>query len=183
MKNINWNNVQEASDYKTLPAGAYIAGIVAAEDVPEKEYLNIYWDVADGEFRGYFREMTKSMQERGKLESGKWAWGGIAKKSYKETALPYFKAFLTAVEQSNTGYKFNNDESTLRGKLVGVILGEEEYQANDGSIKTKLVVSKFTSVAKIREGDFEIPPKKLLNNSTIPAESFAPINDSDDLPF
>lgn len=67
MKNINWNEVQEATDRKTLPVGAYVAGIVAAQDVPEKEYLNIYWDVAEGEFRGYFREMTKAMQERGKL--------------------------------------------------------------------------------------------------------------------
>lgn len=183
MKNINWDNVQEASEYKTLPVGAYVAGIVAAEDVPEKEYLNIYWDVAEGEFRGYFREMTKSMQQRGKLDSGKWAWGGITKKSYKETALPFFKAFLTSVEQSNPGYKFANDEKTLRGKLVGVILGEEEYMANDGTVKTKLVVSKFTSVDKVREGDVEIPPKKLLSGSAVPAAYTAPVSDNDDLPF
>ena len=69
------------------------------------------------------------------------------------------------------------------GKLVGIILGEEEYQANDGSIKTKLVVSKFTSIDKIRDGDFEIPPKKLLNSSAIQAASTAPINDNEDLPF
>ena len=48
MKNINWNEVQEATDLKTLPVGAYVAGIVAAQDVPEKEYLNIYWDIAEG---------------------------------------------------------------------------------------------------------------------------------------
>lgn len=183
MKNINWNNVQEASDYKTLPVGAYIAVIVAAEDVPEKEYLNLYWDVAEGEFKDHFREMTRSMKERGKLDTGKWAWGGIVKKSYKETALPYFKAFLTAVEQSNPGYKFANDEKTLRGKLVGVVLGEEEYAANDGSVKTKLVVNRFTSVSKIREGDFEIPPKKLLNGSSASAAYSAPVSDNDDLPF
>ena len=183
MKNINWNDVQEATEYKTLPKGGYIIGIVAAEDVPEKEYLNIYWDVADGEFRGYFREMTRSMQERGKLESGKWAWGGIAKKSYKENALPFFKGFLTAVEQSNPGYKFNNDEKTLRGKLVGAVLAEEEYMGNDGSIKTKLVIHKFTSIEKIREGDFEVPPKKLLNSGALPANFTAQISDNDDLPF
>lgn len=66
---------------------------------------------------------------------------------------------------------------------MGVVLGEEEYQANDGTIKTKLVVSKFTSIDKIREGDFEIPPKKLLNSSAIPAAYTAPIADNEDLPF
>lgn len=183
MKNINWNEVQEASERKSLPVGAYIAGIVTAEDIPEKEYLNICWDVAEGEYRGYFHDLTKSMVERNKLNKGDWAWGGITKKSYKETALPFFKSFLTAVEQSNPGYKFTNDEKTLRGKLVGVILGEEEYQGNDGTIKTKLVVSKFTRIDKIREGDFEIPPKKLLNNTSIPESYTAPISDNDDLPF
>ena len=183
MKYINWDNVQEATEHQSLPAGGYIAGIVAAEDVPDKEYLNVYWDIAEGEFRGYFRDMTRSMQERGRLESGKWAWGGISRRSYKEKALPFFKAFLTAVEQSNPGYKFNSDESTLRGKKVGVILAEEEYQANDGSIKTRLVIHRFTSIAKIREGDFEIPPKKLLNSSSLPADFTAPVNDDGDLPF
>ena len=183
MKNINWNNVQEASDRKTLPVGGYIAGIVSATDVPEKEYLNICWDVAEGEFRGHFNELTKAMQERGRLNKGEWAWGGIVKKSYKETALPFFKAFLTSVEQSNPGYKFNNDESTLRGKLVGVVMAEEEYLANDGTLKTKLVVNRFTSIEKIREGDFEIPPKKLLNSTSLPAAYSAPIDDTGDLPF
>lgn len=185
MRNINWDGVQEATEIKNLPAGGYVCGIFNAVDVPEKEYLNISWDVVEGEYKGYFKEMTRSMIERGKLNRGEWAYGGITKKSYKEKAQPFFKAFLTSVEQSNPNYKFNNDENTLRGKFVGVVLGEEEYLGNDSSIKTKLVVSKFTSIAKIREGDFEIPPKKLLNSSGIGNApiSYAAVNDVDDLPF
>ena len=80
-------------------------------------------------------------------------------------------------------YRISGVPICEKGKLVGIILGEEEYQANDGSIKTKLVVSKFTSIDKIRDGDFEIPPKKLLNSSAIPAVYTAPINDDEDLPF
>lgn len=184
MKNINWDNVQEATEQKSLPVGGYIAGIYNAVDVPGKEYLNICWDVVEGEYKDYFKNLTKSMIERGKLNQGDWAYSGITKKSYKEKALPFFKGFLTSVEQSNQGYKFNNDEKTLRGKFVGVVLAEEEYRANDGSIKTKLVVSKFTSVAKIREGDFEIPPKKLLNDNIGNAPiAYANANAEDDLPF
>lgn len=185
MKNINWNDVQEATERKDLPVGGYVAGIMNAADVPDKEYLNICWDVAEGEYRGYFRDLTKSLIERGKLNKGDWAWGGITKKSYKETALPFFKAFVTSVEQSNEGYKFNNQEATLRGKKVGVILREEEYMGNDGSVKTKLVVDRFTSVEKIRSGDYEVKPKKTLGG--IPASAgndyFAVISDNEDLPF
>ena len=41
MKKINWKNVEEAKEFEKLPAGGYICGITAVEDVPEKEYLRI----------------------------------------------------------------------------------------------------------------------------------------------
>ena len=41
MKNIDWNNVQEATERKELPVGGYVAGIVLATDEPDKERLNI----------------------------------------------------------------------------------------------------------------------------------------------
>lgn len=110
MKNINWNDVQEATERRDLPVGGYVAGICKATDEPAKERLNIEWEVAEGEFKGYWREQTASIIERGKLNPGEWAWGGKTIKSYKEKALPFFKGFITAVEQSNPGYKFNNDE-------------------------------------------------------------------------
>ena len=108
MKNINWNDVQEATERRDLPVGGYVAGICKATDEPAKERLNIEWEVAEGEFKGYWREQTASLIERGKLNQGEWAWGGKTIKSYKEKALPFFKGFITAVEQSNPGYKFNN---------------------------------------------------------------------------
>lgn len=189
MKNINWNDVQEATERRDLPVGGYVAGICKATDEPAKERLNIEWEVAEGEFKGYWREQTASLIERGKLNPGEWAWGGKTIKSYKEKALPFFKGFITAVEQSNPGYKFNNDEKTLRGKLVGVVLREEEYMGNDGNIKTKLVVDRFTSVDKIRSGDYEIRPKKTLAGGSGSGYSqggnddFSVIEDDGSLPF
>lgn len=187
MKNINWNDVQEATERRDLPVGGYVAGICKATDEPAKERLNIEWEVTEGEFKGYWREQTASLIERGKLNPGEWAWGGKTIKSYKEKALPFFKGFITAVEQSNPGYKFNNDEKTLRGKLVGVVLREEEYMGNDGNIKTKLVVDRFTSVDKIRSGDYEVRSKKTLaggSGSAPDTGDFAVIEgNADDLPF
>ena len=93
------------------------------------------------------------------------------------------------MEQSNPGYKFNNDEKTLRGKLVGVVLREEEYMGNDGNLKTKLVVDRFTSVDKIRSGDYEVRPKKTLAGGSGSGylqgntDDFSVIDDSSDLPF
>lgn len=92
MKNINWNDVQEATERRDLPVGGYVAGICKAIDEPAKERLNIEWEVAEGEFKGYWREQTASLIERGKLNQGEWAWGGKTIKSYKEKALPFSRA-------------------------------------------------------------------------------------------
>ena len=43
MKNINWNDVQEATERRDLPVGGYVAGICKATDEPAKERLNIEW--------------------------------------------------------------------------------------------------------------------------------------------
>ena len=100
-------------------------------------------------------------------------WPIVLIRSYKPKALPFFKAFKTAVEESNPGYRF--DEAMLdglRGKRFGVVLGEEEYQKNDGSTGTRLYVVAARSVQAIRDGDFTVPAKKLLAAPTT-AQRFA----------
>ena len=128
MRNIDWNQVNEAQEFEHVTPGGYVCGITSVEDVPinpntgKGDYLKIEYDIAEGSLKNYYRSLYNS----------KGFWGGSFVKSYKETALPFFKAFKTAVENSNKGYTFNNDEKTLVRKLVGLVLGEEEYQANDG---------------------------------------------------
>lgn len=171
MKNIDLTNVQEATDFPKLTQGGYICRITAVEDVPTKEYLKIEYDIVEGEFTGYWK----------KLYDSKAFWGGNFIKSYKETALPFFKAFTTAVEKSNPGYVFDNDETKLKGKMIGLILGEETYTKNDGSDGKRIYVDKPRSVEQIRKGDFTIP----AGRSVVKKDSgFNPVNDSDeDMPF
>ena len=175
MKSIDWSNVEEAKDFERLQPGGYIAKITSVEDLPDKEYLRMEYDIADGDFAGYYQDLYRN---RG-------FWGGSFIRSYKEKALSFFKAFKTAVENSNPGYQFNNDESTLKGTLIGLVLGEEEYKANDGSVKTRLYVDKTRSVKEIKSGNFEVPAKKLLPADQRPRADFSAvdIDASDDLPF
>lgn len=176
MKNIDWNNVTEATDSRLTPGG-YICGIVRAEDVPDKEYLRIEFDIAEGPYKNYFREM------RDRMNLDNWPRAGVLIRSYKEKAQPYFKAFLTAVQNSNAGYTFKNDESTLSRKLVGMVLGEEEYEHN-GEVKTRLYVNAVRSVKAIQNGDFAVPNKKTLPTKAPSVDAYAPISDDDgDLPF
>lgn len=176
MKKINWKEVKDAQEYEKLLPGGYICQITAVKDEPEKEYLKIEYDIADGKMKGHFKE----------LYDNAGFWGGNFIKSYKEKAQPFFKAFLTAVGKSNSGFQFNDDENTLRGKFVGLVLGEEEYQANDGSVKTRLYVDEIRSIDRIKSGDYKVPQLKRLdikNNAEPQTDDFVPLDDIDELPF
>lgn len=175
MRNLNLAEVEEAQEYKRIGTGGFICKITAVEDVPEKEYLKVEYDIAEGEFKGYYKELFDS----------KNFWGGKFIRSYKEKALPFFKGFITSVENSNNGYKFDNNESKLVGKFVGLVIGEEEYNKNDGTVGNRLYVDKVRSVEEIKKGSFEIPNLKKLPDYDKRFDVFVDAQNSadDDLPF
>lgn len=176
MKPINnWDEVQASTDeFKKLPPGGYICAILSAEDVPEKEYIKIVYDIAAGEYADYYSD------DWGKDN----LWAHTIYRSYKESAAGMFKAFINAIEESNKGYKWNFDEKTLKGKLIGIVLGEEEYIGNDGSVKTRLKDRSTKSVRDIEENRFRIPKiKKLEEEQGTGSSAPAGFVESDDLPF
>lgn len=161
MKAIDLTNVQESGDFTRPEAGAYICTIEKVEDIADKEYLKVTYDIAEGEFKGYYHEMRDNNPD--------WAWAGAYCKSYKPAALPMFKRFCTAVSRSNGNYVFdggavNKDESTLVGKKVGLLFQEEEYYGNDGDKKTRLIISGEFSVDKLAEQ--KVPKPKLLKEDS-----------------
>lgn len=179
----NYENVQASSGEFARPtAGGYICKIIDVEDFPmdaqgKGDYLRISYDIADGEFKDYYKE-----------QNDRWGgnWNATFIRSYKEKALGMLKHFTNCVEQSNTGYTWDWNEKGLIGKVVGLVLGEEEYKNNAGEIKTKLGVNQVKTVEDIKNGNFKIPaPKKLaVENLSNNIAVFTPIEDSlDDLPF
>ena len=175
----NWSEVEEQgnNERKLLPAGGYIGKILSVEDFPEKQYLRITWDISEGEYKG---NGASCLERNGFLPK---AFSFI--RSYKESALGFFKGFISAVEQSNPGYKWDFDERKLVGKTIGVVLGDEEYRKLDGNIGTRLVFSQARSADVIRGGNFSIPPLKKLAEDSAPATPTWSAVDTDDseLPF
>ena len=153
MKKLNLDNIETITEgeYKR-PIGGFICKITKVTDVPEKSYLKIEYDIVEGEFKGYFTELR---EKKGMVNAGTFI------RSYKDTALGFFKGFITAVEESNEGYKFNGDETTLKGKKVGIIIGEEEYEYN-GEVKTGIKVRWIRNVEAIKNNDYTMPEKKVL---------------------
>lgn len=182
MRNVDMSNVQEAGSSRSLPAGGYVCKITKVEDVVDKEYLYIEYDVAEGEYKDYYKE----------LEETRGFWGGKCYRSYKETALPMFKRFCSAVTKSNSGYIFdggsqNADETTLKGKLIGIVFGEEEYIKNNGDTGRRLYISYECDADKIRQRDYAPAKFKPLNNANMPAATVDLTIDApegiDEIPF
>ena len=144
--------INEAGDFKRLPAGIYGVRITSVKDNALNQYLEITCDIVKGEYKDYFANLVAS----GLADTSKTI------RSYKENALPFFKAFITAVEKTNPGYKWNWDESTVVGKIVIAVFGEEEYLDKDGNIKVSTKVADFRSKEAWKEGKIQIPSLKKL---------------------
>lgn len=156
MKKLDLDNVQEFAKFKN-PVGGFICEIKTVEDVPDKEYLKVGYDIAEAvtsdqkEFVGMY---AKRKAERDYDYP-------VTIVSYKEKSLPFFKAFITAVTNSNKGFKWDDDENKLIGKRIGFVIGEEEYEGKDKNgapkVKVRTYVAEKHSVNTIKEGDFDVP--------------------------
>lgn len=169
-------------EFQRLPAGGYVARITAVEDADDKLYLRITFDIAEGQFKAFY--------------SDEWSkdhpYAHQFVRSYKETALGMFKGFLKAIDESN-GTQFEAQaekglrEQELVGKVVGIIIGYEEYMSNRGELQQRTRVTGVRSVDVIREGRFNVPELKRLENRpqdapVSPVEGFHGVRDAD-LPF
>ena len=155
MKPKNWAGVEESTPFEKLPAGGYVIRIVGVEDVPAKEYLNIVYDVAEGEHAGFYSD------DFGKRNP----WAHRFVRSYKETAEGMFKAFLMRLEESNRNFSIANwqvhsDERAFIGLELGIVLQLEQYTNDKGEDKERLEVVGVYASQDIRNGDFKLPPVK-----------------------
>lgn len=170
----DYDKIQAAGDFERLPAGGYVIKITDIKDEQAKEYLRIVYDIAEGPEKGRYKDEAPENDFR-----------HMFMRSYKDKALGMFKAFTTALEESNTGYKWDWNEAGLVGKLLGVVIGYEEYEANDGNVKERARIASCMSADRIRKGDFKVPELKKLPESqrtASPVPGFTPLGD-EALPF
>lgn len=192
-KTRGWDtaSAQMGGQFESLTPGGHICKILRAEVGSSRngaEMMILTMEISEGsQFDGFFRRQFDARKVSGTgLTIPKWPGGGMY---YQLTTdqdgmtNPRFKGLIKAIEESNRGYAWNWDETTLKGKLVGMIYREEEFEANDGTIKTTV---KAMACCPASEALAKEPPKKkLLNKLGGPAVSagFTAADDDDDLPF
>lgn len=172
-------------EYQRMTAGGYVCRIQAVRTkgtdyygndidyVNSKQYVKLIWDVADGEFAGKFSDDYWAGEDKDYAHQLYLSWKNLGA----------LKSNITAIEESNPGFDamaaLNADKWELFvGKLVGLVLGEEEYLGNDGTVKTRFGFPRLKSVQDIRAGKFKVPPlKKLPEDERPKADTY------DDIPF
>lgn len=141
MINVDLNNVSAAGDYVSIKEGGYVGVIEDVVHMPDKQGIVLWLDIAEGECAGYYADLYDKRE----------FWGLSDFRSYKEKALPFFKRFVDTVEACNARYRWNGDESKLKGKKIGMVLKKTQYTKNDGSIGFKFVVDKFIPLGEVKK--------------------------------
>lgn len=158
MRIKNWNMIEESTPGTMLEPGGYVCRITAVQDVPEKEYLWIVYDVTEGDKAGIYNGLGVSDD-----------WKHRFTRSYKDSAEGMFKAFLNRLEESNKRgprpfnvdqWQVYCDERQLVGLEVGLVFGKELYTNDKGEDKERTVVSYVVASQDIRNGDFKVPDVK-----------------------
>lgn len=179
----------EATSFSELPKlqpGGYVLKIlnVKVEPTDWGSRLAIQFDIAEGEFKGFFDKLYKATPDE--WENKKWKGSmrlSIPHNTGDETkfkkSLGYFKSQIQAFENSNANLHIDCerdwDENVLKGKLVGALFNEKEWEMNSNT-GWFTQCKRFVPVNDIRSGNFTIPKREELKNkpSTASNDSFDP---------
>ena len=128
----------EATSFSELPKlqpGGYVLKIlnVKVEPTDWGSRLAIQFDIAEGEFKGFFDKLYKATPDE--WENKKWKGSmrlSIPHNTGDDTkfkkSLGYFKSQIQAFENSNANLHIDCerdwDENVLKGKLVGALFNE-----------------------------------------------------------
>ncbi|MEG2374960.1 MAG: hypothetical protein RSB43_11220 [Niameybacter sp.] len=169
-----------------LPVGGYACKVM---EVKEIEYswgnvIVVSFDIAEGQYKDFYKNDYQDQ------EDGKKKWRGTYRLNIPNGKNPkadeynasQFKSFIYAVEQSNSGYQWSWDEKTLKGKKVGLVFGEEEWEM-DGRRGITVRPRYATKTEGVE--DAKVPKLKALKGGGTYTQT--PTNsteeDGDDLPF
>ena len=169
----NWDKVEAKGmdDFKALPVGAYECVIkdarVNLNEETGKKTFKVSVDIASGEFKDYFlKRFTNNTSDK-----PKWDNNAVRYLAFEGDNVSYFKGFITSVENSNTGYKWDWDEEKLKGKKICGVFQYEEYEKQDGSKAVKVRLNKFRSLDKMK--DIEVSYSvKLLNGKYMDIDDY-----------
>ena len=183
---------KQPTQFDVLPAGGYVAKII---DVDDRAWLGhsepahlIMMDIEEGEHKGLYKKNNATS------DKDRWLtyWFAEPGKGSPDWLLSKVGGIQTSLMESNDGVNLA-DPHSWKGKLVGVVVGDEEAESNSGTVYTRPYVSYICSTIRIRKGEgqpggYKIPKLKKLEPVMPRPLTSADIPDSfnaaeDDIPF
>ena len=161
-----YDKSKRKKSFTQLPKGAYVIQIKDVKEEPNKNgngsHLTICFDIAEGEYKGYFQ----TMMENSTSEDKKWPYDArhyitVPADGCQTFIWDNWNTFFADLEDSNNGFVFGGDIKTLKGKLIGgkFYIEQTEYNGNIYD-HTRL---KWTCVADdVRNGKAGKMPKDKL---------------------
>lgn len=124
MRNVNWSSVSASSEggFARIEPGAYVGVITSVEDVADREYVRVLFDIAEGLLKGYYSDAFYANKP----------YAHSINLSYKDKALGMLKGRLETIQACNPGFDpfAAWDAGRLdmfNGRKVGIVMREEEY--------------------------------------------------------
>ena len=169
MKKPTWWDETQAikGGGEKLPPGGYsctIIGGAVTQSRSGKEMLVLWIDVAESDYDGLF--MRQYGHRKKDDANAKYPAGGTY---YQLTGLDgdpgnkqagRFKGLIETLKACNPGWNWNFDVQTLKGLMFGGVFREEEYEANDSTIRTTTKIAYINELEGIE--DTPVPAKKEL---------------------
>ena len=178
--------------FDVLPAGGYIAKIIEVDDRTWSGHIEpahmIHMDIAEGEHMGIYKKNNAT------ADKDRWLtyWFAEPSQSSPEWLLSKVSGIQTSLAESNDNVNLS-EPRTWKGKLVGVVVGDEEAESNSGTVYTRPYVNYICSTGRIRKGEnqpggYKIPKLKTLKGAAPRPLTSADVPDSfsaaeDDIPF
>ena len=157
---------KQPTTFDVLPAGGYIAKIVEVDDRTwsghsEPAHL-IHMDIAEGEHMAIYQKNNQG------ADKPRWLsyWFAEPDKGSPDWLLSKVGGIQTSLMESNDKVNLS-DPHSWKGKYVGVVVGDEEYESNSGTVYTRPYVNYICSTGRIRKGEnqpggYKIPKLKRL---------------------
>lgn len=164
---------KEFGDFEVLELGGHELVILDAREytseISGNTSLKVSVDIGGMDKQaGFFK---KQYDENTNPEK-KWPNGAVKYLSLKDEQIEYLKGFITAVENSNKGFKFDNNGTweQLKGKKIAGQFGLEEYTDSENKIRTATKLLRFRSLTKL--GEITIPSVKTIDGDYVDYDDY-----------